>query len=93
MNGQSHISCMQEVLKGVKNTTDNPSVIIYVSKTENRITFKEELLTHETMKVLGSTRNQITKDEDSKNVPHSEITELIKVHCNVVNNGYRQIFH
>ena len=42
-----------------------------------------ELLTSETMKLLGSTKSKITKDENSENVPHSEITEVILVHCNI----------
>ena len=56
--------------------TDNPSIRIYVNKTENRITFKIktryylELLTPETVKLLGSTKTKISKDEKGKNVPH-----------------------
>ena len=48
---------------------DQPSVHIYVNKVENRITFKIkngyslEFLTSETMKLLGSTENKITKDK------------------------------
>ena len=49
-----------------------------------------ELLTNETMKLLGSTENKITKDENDENVPHLEITEVILVHCNIVNNDYQQ---
>ena len=37
----------------------------------------------ETMKLLGSTKNKITKDE---NVFHLEINEVVLVHCNIVNN-------
>ena len=72
------------------------SVQIYVNKIENRITFKIkngyslELLTPETMKLLGSTKNKITKDKNGENVPHLEITEVILVHCNIVNNDYQQ---
>ena len=61
-----------------------------------RITFKIktgyyfELLTHETMKLLGSTDNKITKDKIGENVPHLEITELVLVDCNIVNNDYQQ---
>ena len=29
------------------------------------------------MKLLGSTKSKITKDENGKNVPHLEITEVI----------------
>ena len=75
---------------------DEPSVQIYVNKIENRITFKIkkgyslELLTPETMKLLGSTENKITEDKNSENVPHLEITEVVLVHCDIVNNDYQQ---
>ena len=42
------------------------------------------------MKLLGSTKNKRTKDESGENVSHLEITEVVLVHCNVVNNGYQQ---
>ena len=42
------------------------------------------------MKLLGSTKNKITKDKNGKNVPHLEITEVVLVHCNKVNNDYQQ---
>ena len=67
-----------------------------VNKIENRITFKIkagyylELLTPETMKLLGSTKSKIIKDENGKNVPHLEITEAVLLHCNFVNNVYQQ---
>ena len=75
---------------------DEPSVQIYVNKIENRVTFKIkngyslELLTPETMKLLGSTKNKITKDKNGENVPHLEITEVVLVHCNIVNNDYQK---
>ena len=34
-----------------------------------------EVVTPETMKLLGSTKNMITKDENNENVSHLEITE------------------
>ena len=40
------------------------------------------------MKLLGSTENEVTKDENYENVPHSEITEVVLVLCNIVNNDY-----
>ena len=76
--------------------TDKPSVQIYVNKIENRVTFKIkngyslELLTPETMKLLGSTENKITKDKNGENVPHLEITEVVLVHCDIANNDYQQ---
>ena len=69
---------------------------IYVNKTENRVTFKIkngyslELLTSETIKLLGSTKNKIAKGNNSENVPQVEITEVVLVHCNIVNNDYKQ---
>ena len=67
---------------------------IYVNKIENRITLKIktgyslELLTKETMKLLGISKNKITKDKNGENVPHLEITEVVLFHCNMVNNDY-----
>ena len=75
---------------------DNTSVRIYINKIENRVTFKIktgyylELLTHETMKLLGSTENKIAKDKNGENVPHLRITEVVLVHYNIVNNYYQQ---
>ena len=42
------------------------------------------------MKLLGNTKNKRTKDKNGENVPHLEITELVLVHCNIVNNNYQQ---
>ena len=42
------------------------------------------------MKLLGSTKNKITTDKNGENVPHLEVTEVVLVHCNIVNNDYQQ---
>ena len=42
------------------------------------------------MKLLGSAESKITKDKNEKNVPHLEITEVVLVHFNMVNNDYQQ---
>ena len=42
------------------------------------------------MKLLGSTENKINKNKNDENVPHHEITEVVLVHCNIVNNDYQQ---
>ena len=96
--GSFSISDIQDyfeyILKTHGEDINKPSVQIYVNKIENRVTFKIkngyslELLTSETMKLLGSTKNKITKDENGETVPHLEITEVILVHCNIVNNDY-----
>ena len=68
---------------------------MYVNRIENRITFKIksgyylELLTPETMKLLGNTESKITKDKNGENVPYLEIVESVLVHCSLVNNDYQ----
>ena len=42
------------------------------------------------MKVLGSTESKITKDKNGENMLHLEITDLVLVHFNLVNNDYQQ---
>ena len=42
------------------------------------------------MKLLGSTKNKITKDKNGENVLHLEITEVVLINCNVVNNSSQQ---
>ena len=77
------------ILKKRGENIDNPSVKIYVIfRIKNG--YSLELLTPETMKLLGSTENKITKDKNGENVPHLEITELVLVHCDIVNNDYQQ---
>ena len=72
--------------------------MVYVNKIENRITFKVntgyylDFLTPETMKLLGSTQSKITNDKTGEKVPHLEITEVVLVHCNIVNNNYSARF-
>ena len=80
------------ILKKHGENTDKSSVQIYVNKIEDRVTFKIknwyslELLTPEAIKLLGSIKNKITKDENGENVPHLEITEVVLVHCDIANN-------
>ena len=79
-DGSYSVSDIQDyfeyILKKHSESVDNPLIIIYVNKIENRITIKIknvyylELLTPETMKLLGSAENKITKDKNSENVPH-----------------------
>ena len=44
----------------------------------------------EAMKLLGSTKIKITKNENAENVPNLKITKVVLVHCNIVNNNYQQ---
>ena len=76
--------------------TDNPPISIYVNQTKNRITFRiktgyyRKLLAPQTMNLLWSNKYRITKDENSENIAHLEFTEVLLVHCDIVNNGYHQ---
>ena len=84
------------ILKKHSESVDNPSIRMYINRTENRITFKIkngyylELLTPETMKLLGTTESKINKDKNGENVPHLHVVELVLVHCSLVNNDYQQ---
>ena len=99
-DGSYSVSDIQDyfeyILKKHSESVDNPSISIYVNKIENRITFKIEngyyleVLTPETMKLLGRTENKINKDKNGENVPHLENVEVVLVHCNLVNNDYQQ---
>ena len=71
--------------------------MIYIGKIENRITFKIKSGYHLELlnwifllQLLRSTKSKITKDKDGENVPHLEITEVVLIHCSIVNNDYQQ---
>ena len=99
-DGSYSVSDIQDyfeyILKKHREDIDKSSVQIYVNKIENRVTFKIkngyslELLTPETMKLLGSTKNKTTKDKNGENVPQLEITEVVLIHCNIVDDDYQQ---
>ena len=54
---------------------NNPPIRMYVNKMENRVIcrikrgYDPQLLTHETMKLLGSTNSKMTEDENGENLP------------------------
>ena len=83
------------IIKKHETLTDNPSIKIYSNKIKNKIAFKIkngyklELLTPETMKLLGSTKNFVDKNKNSENVPKLESVENVLVHCNLVKNHYQ----
>ena len=86
----------QYTIKKHETITDVSPVLIYVNEINNRIVFriksgyKLELLSKETIKLLGSMSNSIDKDKNSELVPKLESVDLVLVHCNVVNNSYEQ---
>ena len=42
------------------------------------------------MKLLGSTKGKMTKDENGENVSYLDTSEIVLRHCNVVNDSYQQ---
>ena len=84
------------IIKKHETLTENPPIQIYTNKTKNRIAFKVktgyrlELLSPETMKLLGSAKKDVDKDKDGEDVPKLESVEVVLVHCNLVNNSYQQ---
>ena len=99
-DGSYSISDIQDYFEYIRKkhseSVDDPPTEIFVSKNENRITFKIkngyylELLTPETMKLLGSTESKITGEKNGEDVPHFEVVELLLIHCNIVDNSYQQ---
>ena len=80
------------IIKKLETLSENPSIQIYANTIKNRIIFKIkngyklELLTPETMKLLGGTKKVVDKDKNAENL---EIVEVVLVHCNLVKNDYK----
>ena len=75
--------------------TENRPVRIYPNKIKNRIFFKIktgyklELLTPETVKLLGTTKKDVDKDKDGEIVPKLKSVEVGLVHFKLVKNDYQ----
>ena len=73
------------IIKKHETLTDNPSIIIHSNRIKNRIVFKIkngyklELLTLETMKLLGGTKNVVDKDKNRENVPKLNLCSSEKI--------------
>ena len=99
-DGSYNISEIQDyieyIIKKHKKIGENPPILIFANTINNRIVFKIktgyklELLSKETMKLLGSTKDIVDADKNSENVPRLENVEVVLVHCNLVNNSYQQ---
>ena len=99
-DGSYSVSDIQDyfeiIIKKHETLTENPPVQIYPNKIKNRIVFKIktgyklELLTPETMRLLGSTKKDVDQDKNGEDVPKLESVEVVLVHCNLVNNNYQQ---
>ena len=99
-DGSYNISEIQDyieyIIKIRETIGENAPILIYTNTINNRIVFKIktgyklELLSKETMKLLGSTKDIIDSDKNGENVPRLENVEVVLVHCNLVNNSYQQ---
>ena len=99
-DGSYSIAALQNyfeyIIKKHETVTDTYPVIIYVNETNNRIAFKIktgyklELLSKETMKLLGSSKSIIESDKNRELVPKLESVDLVLMHCNLVNNDYQK---
>ena len=99
-DGSYNISEIQNnieyIIKKHETMGENAPILIYANTINNRIVFKIktgyklELLSKETMKLLGSTKDIIDADKNSENEPKLENVEVVLVHCNLVNNAYQQ---
>ena len=84
--------CFEFIIKKHKTLTEKPPVQIHPNKIKNRIVlkiktgYKLELLTLETMRLLGSTKKDVDKDKNGEIVPKSESVEVVLVHCNLAKN-------
>ena len=96
-DGSYNISELQNyieyIIKKHETIGETVPILIYANTINNRIVFKIksgyklELLSKETMKLLGSTKSVIDSDKKSENVPR---LENVLVNCNLVNNSYQQ---
>ena len=83
------------IITNHETLTENPPIQIYPNKIKNRIVFKIktwyklELLTPETMKLLGSTKRDAGSYKNTENAPKLESVEVVLVHCNLVKNEYQ----
>ena len=99
-DGLYNISEIQDyieyIIKKHETIGETVPILIYDNTINNRIVFKIksgyklELLSKETIKLLGSTKNIIDSDKNGENVPRLENAEVVLVHCNLVNNSYQQ---
>ena len=98
-DGSSSIADIQDYFEFIitkhEVLTENLPIQIYPNKIKNRIVFKIktghklELLTPETMRLLGSGKKEVDKDKDGKNFPKLESVKVTLVRCNLVKNDYQ----
>ena len=88
--------CFEFIIKKYETLAQNSAVQICSNKIKNRIVFKIktgyklELLSQETLKLLGSAKTDVDQDKDGKDGPKLESVEVVLVRYNLVNNNCQQ---
>ena len=95
-DGSYSIAALQNyfeyIIKKHETIADVSLMLIYVNEINNRVVFKIksgyklELLSKETMRLLGSSADTIDGDKNSELVPKLESVDLVLAHCNLVNS-------
>ena len=98
-DGSYSVSDMQDysefIIKKQETLVENSPIQIYPNKIKNSIVFKIktgyklEVLSSETMKLLGSAKKDVDKDKGGEDVRKLESVKVVLVHCNLVNKSYR----
>ena len=98
-DGSYSVSDMQDysefIIKKHETLVENSPIQIYPNNIKNSIVFKIktgyklEVLSSETMKLLGSAKKDVDKDKGGEDVRKLESVKVVLVHCNLVNKSYR----
>ena len=98
-DGSYSVSDIQDysefIIKKHETLVENSPIQIYPNKIKNSIVFKIktgyklEVLSSETMKLLGSAKKDVDKDKGGEDVRKLESVKVVLVHCNLVNKSYR----
>ena len=90
-DGSYSVSDIQDyfeyIIKKYDTIAEIPPVqIVFKIKTSNKL----DLLSEETMQLLGSSKKDVDQKKDGEIVPKLETAEVVLVLCNLVNNNYQQ---
>ena len=98
-DGSYSVSDIQDysefIIKKHETLVENSPMQIYPNKIKNSIVFKIktgyklEVLSSETMKLLGSAKKDVDKDKGGEDVRKLESVKVVLMHCNLVNKSYR----
>ena len=85
----------EHIIKKHETVADNLSIRLCGNNIENMITFKMktgyylDLLSSDIMKMVGSTKSKMVKEENNERVSRLKVTKVGLVQCNIVNSDYQ----